>query len=132
LDRTGLPPSRQIARLALYCELLDSRLNQMFTPIAYLLLWSTQLAYAIEAWRSRCGPAMEEWLETIGEIEALCALAGYAFEHPGDPFPDIVDGTAVFEAEEMRHPLLPQAGAVANSIALGGERRLLVVSGSNM
>src|SRR5438552_13768980 len=31
------------------------------------------------------------WLNAVGELEALCALAGYAYEHPNDPFPEISD-----------------------------------------
>ena len=36
-----------------------------------------------------------------------CAsLAGYAFEHPADPFPEIVEDGPRFEAEGLGHPLL--------------------------
>ena len=66
------------------------RKNQFFFPIAAVLLWKTQLAMAIDAWRAAEGPAIAGWLRAVGEFEALCALAAYAAENPADPFPEIV------------------------------------------
>jgi DNA mismatch repair ATPase MutS len=68
----------------------------------------------------------------VGEIEALSSLAGYAFEHPDDPYPEFVSGTALWEGEGVAHPLLPEARAVRNSVRLAADAPLLVVSGSNM
>ncbi len=132
LQATGRPPSKQIARLKLLVELLHSRLNQIFTPVSYLLLWATQLTFAIEAWRQRCGPALGRWLNAVGELEALCAMAGYAHRNPEDPFPELVEVPGVLEGEELRHPLLSRSKCVPNNVYLGNGLQLLVVSGSNM
>ena len=32
---------------------------------------------------------MRRWIDGVGQLEALIALAGYAYEHPEDPFPDV-------------------------------------------
>ncbi len=134
LDTDGKPPpSARIARLRLLIELLESRNNQVFAPVAIVLLWATQFAFAIEAWRAHSGPQIAVWLRVVGEFEALCSLAGYAYEHPADPFPEIVEDGVCFEAEALAHPLLPAARSVANDLRLGDDqRRLFVVSGSNM
>ena len=132
LESAGAPPSREVARLRRRIELLDARRNQLFAPIAGLLLWGTQLGLAIEAWRVRCGPAVARWIAALGEVEALSSLAGHAFEHPEDPFPEIVEGGPRLAAEGLGHPLLPEARCVRNDLGLDGEHRLLVVSGSNM
>ncbi len=132
LDTEGKPPSRRIARLRRLIELLDARRNQLFSPVGYLLLWSTQLAHAIESWRAVSGPAVPRWLAAVGEIEALCALAGYAYENPADPFPEIAEGGALFEAEGLGHPLLPRGRCVRNDLRLGQGQNVLIVSGSNM
>jgi DNA mismatch repair ATPase MutS len=68
----------------------------------------------------------------VGEFEALSSLAGYAYEHPADPFPEITDEERVLDAEEVGHPLMAAARSVPNSIRLAGPLQLLVVSGSNM
>jgi len=132
LDTAGLPPSRQIARLDRLIHLLDARRNELFGGVAALLLWGTQLALAIEQWRATCGPAVPGWLAAIGEFEALGALAGYAYEHAEDPFPEIVDGGHCFEAEGLGHPLIPESRCVRNDVSLGDAPRVLIVSGSNM
>ena len=107
LDTEGIPPSRRIHKLRRLVELLDGRRNQLFTPFAYLLLWSTQLAFAVESWRSVSGPAVSRWLAAVGEMEALCSLAGYAWENPSDPFPEIIDAGPCFSGEGLGHPLIP-------------------------
>jgi DNA mismatch repair ATPase MutS len=132
LDTGGVAPSRRVAQLQRLIDLANSRQNQFFAPIAALLLWGSQVAFAIERWRLRYGPGLPAWLEALGEFEALCSLAGYAYEHPDDPMPEIVEDEPRFEGEALAHPLLPASTAVPNTVRLGGNRQMLLVSGSNM
>jgi DNA mismatch repair ATPase MutS len=113
-------------------ELLDSRRNMYFAPVAIILLWSIQCAFAIESWRQRSGPAVARWLAVVGEFEALNSFAGHSYEHPLDPFPEVVDGPAHFEGEGLGHPLLPESRTVRSDVRLSDEMSLLIVSGSNM
>jgi hypothetical protein len=125
-------PSRRIATLARLMSWLDSTRNQFFAPIALVLLLRSQLAVAIDRWHGSYGHAVGEWLRVVGELEALAALATYAYEHPADPFPTFVDDPS-FDATAMGHPLLDEASAVRNGVRLGGSGpRVLIVSGSNM
>jgi hypothetical protein len=152
----ALPPSRRVARLAALVDLLDARRNQIFAIISAPLLWTTQLALAVEAWRRAYGPAVGRWLAAVGEIEALGSLASYSYEHPELPFPTVLeDGpAALLDGEGLGHPLIPARTRVTNDVALGGadvalggadvalggadvalggaHPRLLIVSGSNM
>jgi hypothetical protein len=129
----GHPPSREIHKLVMLIEWLNSRLNTFFGALfAPLLLWSTQFAFAIEEWRAQHGRAIGPWLDAVGELEALCSLSAYAFEHPDDPFPEIAETGTQFEADDLRHPLLPAAQCVANSVTLNTERQVFIISGSNM
>ena len=133
LTATGHSPSAEVARLARLVDMLTSRQNQLFAPLSALFLVATQSAFAVDRWRARCGAAVPHWIDAVGEYEALSALGGYAADSPGDPFPEVVDGPPLFEAEDLAHPLLPVSRAVANSVALGGDGpRVLLVSGSNM
>jgi hypothetical protein len=124
--------SHRIARLNRLMELLDSRENWIMRIVGPPLLYTTQVTFAIEAWRAASGPHVRRWIEAAGEFEALSALAGYGYEHPQDPFPEVSTGEACFEAKGLGHPLLPAARCVRNDVTLGGGLRLLVVSGSNM
>ena len=133
LMTAGIPPSRRIARLCSLVSWLDSTHNLLFAPFAYALLLRPQLAIAIARWHAAYGPAIAEWLRAIGEAEAFAAFATYAYERPEDPFPAIAGEAALFEADALAHPLLPQATAVRNDVRLGGDGpRLIVLSGSNM
>jgi hypothetical protein len=132
LETAGLPPSRQIEQLIRYLDWLNARRNQFFLPFALVLLWGTQFAFAIEAWRAACGRSIARWLAAVGEFEALEALAAYAFENPEDVYPELCTGCACFDGEGLGHPLLPHARCVPNDVRLDDKTRLLLVSGSNM
>jgi hypothetical protein len=123
---------REIARLERLVGLADARRNQFFFPIAAVLLWSTQTALAIEEWRQRSALDLADWLEAIGEIEALGSLASHAYENPADPFPEVVEAGPVLDGEGLGHPLLPRDGCIRNDVRLDGDHAVYVVSGSNM
>ncbi len=132
LETAGHAPSEQIAQLRRFVDLLDARRNQLFAPIAGLLLWGTHLGVAIERWRQEVGPSVEAWLAAAGEFEALASISAYAFENPGAILPDLVEGDARMQGRALGHPLLPDAQCVRNDVDLGGELRALIISGSNM
>lgn len=133
LAASGLLASAEINRLRRLVSLLDWQRNLLFTPIAWAIFWSPQLAMAIEQWRKVSGAHVRDWIAGAGEFEALCALAGYSWEHPADTFPELVERSdGWFEAEGLGHPLLPESGCVRNDLRLGGDIRLMIVSGSNM
>jgi len=135
LTTDGMPPSRRIARLRTLVSWLDSTRNQLFAPIAFSLLLPQLLAVAIDRWRGAYGPHVADWLTAVGDLEALAALATYAFEHPADPFPSLLGGErgAVFEAIALGHPLMPEQTAIRNDVAIGGDApHVIVISGSNM
>jgi len=124
--------SKAIARLDLLAQLLDARRNQLFAPIGAALLFTTQVAFAVDAWRARHGPALRRWIEAVGELEGLASLAGQAYEHPADAWPELVEGPPVFATRAAGHPLLAEPRCVRNDVRLDEALRVLVVSGSNM
>jgi hypothetical protein len=130
----GMPPSRRVTRLRRLVTFLDqATLNLWFKPIAALLLVRDQMAVGIDRWHAAYGPAVESWLRAIGDVEALSALGTYAYEHPADPYPAIVDSGPVFDATALGHPLIDERVGVRNDVRLGdGHPRALIVSGSNM
>jgi hypothetical protein len=130
----GISASAAIQRLGKLYGWMDSGSNLVFVVICKFFLWETQFAFAIEAWRARFGPKIEVWLRHLAEFEALSSLAGYAFEHPEDTFPELLPAmaSAQIAAEGLGHPLIPESRSVRNDAVLGADRRLIVISGSNM
>lgn len=133
LAASELVASFQIGKLQKLVALLDWQRNLFFTPIAMAVLWSAQVAMAIERWRKPSGRHISEWISVVGEFEALVALGGYCYEHPHDSFPELLDAAeGRLEARGLGHPLMRESQCVPNDVRLGGDLRLLIVSGSNM
>ncbi|HEY2117485.1 MAG TPA: mismatch repair protein [Candidatus Angelobacter sp.] len=130
----GLPPSACIARLDTLADLDDSRHNWFVRVFDIPLLYSMQIAFALERWRRTYGSGIEAWLDVVGEIEALVSIAAYSYEHAQDPFPEFASAEAepCFEGDSLGHPLLPSDKCVRNDVRLGGNSQVLLVSGSNM
>ncbi|MDZ4858727.1 MAG: DNA mismatch repair protein MutS [Candidatus Hydrogenedentes bacterium] len=127
----GARASECIARLDRLVTWHESRQNQLFIPIALMTMWDVHFAYAFERWRARYGGSVRRWLEALGELEALVSLAAYHYEHPEDPFPEIVETGAEFDGVDIGHPLLGATG-VRNTLRLDNKSRIYIVSGSNM
>jgi MutS domain V len=128
----GVPSSHAIARLRALVDRINARHNIFVRIIDAPLMYSVQVAFSAERWRNAHGGALRFWTTAIGQIEALLSLASYSFEHPSDPFPEVRDGAALFDGEGLGHPLLPTATCVLNNVSICGEKRILLVSGSNM
>ena len=140
---TGSRSARKLQRLV---DLLDSMHNAVFAPFGLLLLWTPQLAYAIDSWRRRHGDRVAAWLGTLAEVEALASLASHAFEHPDHTFPTLVEPVGrqrpMLAGRQLGHPLLRSEDCVANDVHLacppedishtGPPAQCLIVSGSNM
>lgn len=130
--RRGTPAWSAIGRLTLMADLADARRNQLFAPVAAVLLLGTQVGAAIERWRLRWGPDALRWLEAVGELEALASLGTFAFDRPDAAWPVVRADSGALAVAGLAHPLLPADQAVRNDFQLGDPVRLAVVSGSNM
>ncbi len=120
--------STALRRLSRFIHLLDWESNM---PL-FFFLWGTQLAMAIDRWYRRHGSDLLSYLSALGEFEALLSLSSYAFEHPRDVFPEIIDGGPLFDATQLGHPLLDEGICISNDVRLDDQTRFLIVSGSNM
>ena len=144
LTSHAMKGSQAIARLRTLVDFIDSRDNLFVRVLDVPLLYSAQVAVKAEAWRKQHGVAVRGWLQTTGELEALLSLAAYHYEHPDDPFPELVavpelaegaelqDGAPMLEGEALGHPLISAATCVRNDVKLDEATRAILVSGSNM
>jgi hypothetical protein len=132
LRSSKVPASGILLHLYRLTRLLKLREDELFAYPAFFLLWGTQLGMAIDRWRRQHGPQLLEWMSALGELEALISLATYSYEHPADPFPEVVESGPLFETESLGHPLLNEGTCVRNDLHLDERVRFLIVSGSNM
>ena len=133
LTSQAQPASRVISKLRTITDFAGQRDNMLVKIFCEIpLLYSVHVALTAQSWRSRHGAAVRTWLSCTGRLEALSSLAMYAYEHPDDPFPELAEGTASFEARQLGHPLLSAAACVRNDLSIAAPLRTLLVSGSNM
>jgi DNA mismatch repair ATPase MutS len=137
LRREGTTPSAAIRKLARIVGNLKSRRNPLAKPLNPVTFWSAWLVFSAEQWQKELGPQIRGWMAAAGEFEALTALAGYAYEHAEDIFPEFSEPgeervLPVYEAEGLAHPLLPAQSAVRNNLKLCDGLQLIVLSGPNM
>jgi hypothetical protein len=132
LARSGALASQAIAGLSKRVEWLESGENWFVKIFDPFIFYTPHCVVAIDVWRARHGAAVREWLAVTGEVEALSSFAVYAYEHPSDTFPQMLEGGPYFGAESIAHPLLPRDKSITNDLKLDSELRLLVISGPNM
>src|SRR5262249_49347426 len=90
LRADGRSPSPRVGRLARLASLLDVKNDLPQAPLVSPLMWTTHLAFCLATWRCRYGAELLRWLDLLGSFEALHSLAGYAYENPADPFPELM------------------------------------------
>lgn len=132
LKHAEFAPSDAIRRLDRVVGYLESRRNPAMRLLDVVMFWSAQCVFAAEGWQQEFGPHIRGWLDAVGEFEALTALAGYAYEHPDDVFPQFVEDGPLFEGKGLTHPLLPAEKAIRNDVKLGDGVQLMILSGPNM
>jgi hypothetical protein len=132
LPVAGRPPSLLMRKLKRLIESLESRRNLILAAVDPFLFWSVQFSAAIQVWRRKYGSSVRGWLKSVGEMEALCALANYSYEHPASVFPEFAPDKVLLEADGLAHPLLPESRAIRNSIRLDSDLRAMIISGPNM
>lgn len=132
LTQSGKKPSEEMRRFERVVGFFELKHNGMIYPVVNLfLLWDVHCVLALEAWQERAGRYVREWLDVVGEAEALSSLAGLAHDEPGFAFPEFSE-RACFLAQGLGHPLIDGTVRVTNDVALPEAGTALLVTGSNM
>ncbi|WP_455672772.1 MutS-related protein [Phocaeicola sp.] len=114
-------------------ERLDLRNNQMlYVLLEGSLFWQLRQVMRIEQWRQKYGANLLHWLDTLGDVDALCSLAAFAYNHPGYVYPVIAQKPFVFHAENMGHPLMPARKCVSNDADIPSRPFFVIITGANM
>lgn len=125
--------SRALKRLGAIVRLAEARYSPMGHGVLQVLgLWDLNVVVALERWQVMSGAHARDWLDALGDAEALAAFATLAHDNPGWTTPELVDGPARIEARALGHPLLPAATRVSNDVTVGPPGTFLLVTGSNM
>jgi hypothetical protein len=95
-------------------------------------LWDFHVYFALDGWRRTIGPHVREWLDALGELDALSTFAQVKADNPSWCEAEIVEGEPVFASRQLGHPLIADDRRVGNDVAIGPPGTLLLITGSNM
>jgi hypothetical protein len=113
--------------------LAEARRNPILRlPIELLFLWDFHALWLLERWQTAVGTQARGWLEALGELEALSALAGLCHDNPDWAFPVVNPAEDRYAARALGHPLIPEDRRVPNDVEVGPPGTFLLVTGSNM
>ncbi len=133
LSGGAVEADREMKRLDRLLRLAEVRFSMFYGPIQALTLWDFHVIRRLERWQLTSGRRARVWLATLGEADALAALATLTHDNPDWVFPEIVeDGPPSIAARGIGHPLLPDGVRVVNDVTLGPPGSFLLVTGSNM
>ena len=129
-DKEGVEAFKQIDELTSIINAIANRRNSLYSIINVITLWDLQTIIALEKWKQNSGHCLEGWLDAIGKIEALSSLAVIRFDNPDWAMPIISEDESVLETEGIGHPLL--SNRISNDITFGHNKKVLLITGSNM
>jgi len=124
------PAFREIANLNKLIAYRSSGLMAFIMNGACLFdIW---FIFQIESWRKRCGHDMNQWIDSIHQVDFLNSFANYKFNHPAFCDPEVNDGPNRITATLMGHPLIQPGKLVSNGFEIGVSSNAHIITGSNM
>lgn len=127
------PASEAIRQLSKEMNALNQRNNILaYILLNGLLFWEVRQVMRIERWKERHAASLPVWLDAIGEMDALCSLAGFAYNHPDYAYPTATETPFILCAERMGHPLIHRDRCVRNDIHMEKRPYFIIITGANM
>lgn len=94
------------------------------------VLFNLHVLKALVKWKKEHHHVLEQWLEVIGEFEALNSLANNSYNNPEFVFPKLNSDYKI-DFLELSHPLLNPETRVGNAVTFHPQS-FVILTGSNM
>jgi hypothetical protein len=122
----------EVTRFSKYVNTLEARMNPIANGFGNgLFSFDLHAISSLESWRKRNGSAVESWMESLAEWDALQSIAHFHFSHPNYTFPALTEEMSL-QANDLAHPLIPEKGRVGNSCHMSRAPHVMVITGANM
>ncbi|MEG2514080.1 MAG: hypothetical protein RSA92_01980 [Bacteroidaceae bacterium] len=125
--------SAAVEQLAAEMNTLDQRNNVIVSTILNgFLFWELRQVMRIEKWKENHAKELPVWLEVLGEMDALCSLATFDFNHPDYAYAEISAQPFELTAKNMGHPLMNRDKCVKNNVEMSKRPFFVIITGANM
>ena len=122
---------KRIARIAAMASLERNVLLRVIVNV--LVPWEAYGAYRLRHYKAQLALALPTWLDRWFELEALSALANFAYLNPAYTMPEIVTTVqTIFSAQAIGHPLLADDKKITNDVTFERLGETMLITGSNM
>lgn len=128
----GLFASQTIRQLSGIINGLDQRFNMALIILNFLYLRDLRHAMQLEKWIGAHAGNFDAWFDALAEVDAMCSLGSFSFNHPEYVCPEIAGHYFRMEGKALGHPLLDRKKCVRNDISITKNPYFLVVTGANM
>lgn len=127
--------SEKVKQLNQLFNLLEARLNVVVaTLLNGLFLFDNWTVHRLNKWKKDNASNIKEWIEIVGEFDALVSLSTLAFNHQESTnFPDIDETSErLIDTKNLQHPLIPAKNRIGNDFQINASNEIFLVTGSNM
>jgi hypothetical protein len=125
--------SVSVKKLGRLIQAFDSRLNLVVSiALNGLLLWDYHNIRKLGEWKSKYGRHFRVWLEMLGQVDAYISLGNYACNNSLYVFPSLSDGTSLFSASKIGHPLIKSSERISNDFEIVSNGSICIITGANM
>lgn len=123
--------SGSIAKLGSLFNYLETVINLLVSALLNgFFLFHIHILFALENWKKQYGQSIMEWLQLLGETEALNCFANFSFNNRSFCLPKL-SGDEILVAAAMGHPLIRSEKRINNSISFM-QQKFVILTGSNM
>ena len=118
----------ELDRLGLW---IQNRMNLLYLPFN-LIFWTDFLLYVrLSKWKEKVGDTLSQLPTHLEEWEVWVSLGAFEYELEGRG--EVILNTGkVLNAEELHHPLIAPEKSIPNTIELGSENSIVLLTGANM
>lgn len=109
---------------------LYDRGNAFYIILNCYLLWDYQILLRLDKWKEENKEDFPLWMDSLGEFEVLISLAGFTYNNEGWTMPKINEDYKI-KGVNLVHPMI-LGNAVGNSFEISKDKRVLLITGSNM
>lgn len=123
--------SNLLGRLATLFEYLETIINLLVSVLLNgLFLFHVHILYNLGNWKKQHASKIKDWLQIIGEVEALNSFANLYYNNPSFCIPQVTE-TPSLRGLQLGHVLLREEKRVCNDVSFN-DQKFVILTGSNM